>query len=274
MSIIGEIITYERNNSVNDRGKCFSQLDLALKIGWENPSTLSRIESGKIIPNKDTVVRILRAIGTSQLKIISILIKSGYFYIESINHEYIDRIIHSTINPKISHLKYPINILVWDGITYSAHDVNDIGQSFFFGQGIYAKIRKFISEEHDLMELLFNPIYRMKKVILNWEDFVGMLVYNMHILYTDTRGEREYIAYLCRYPEFKELWEESKGKNINDYKEGIIDFVYKSPIVGITHLLIQKVNLFEDPRFFIEHFIPATAEDVSKIEELYKKYRM
>ncbi len=31
------------------------------------------------------------------------------------------------------------------------------------------------------MEVFFNPIYKMDKIVVNWEEFVEVIVTNLHI---------------------------------------------------------------------------------------------
>ncbi len=50
MGNIGKIIKDFRLSFITKENKKLSQMDLSLRIGWENPSTLSRIEKGEVKP--------------------------------------------------------------------------------------------------------------------------------------------------------------------------------------------------------------------------------
>ena len=277
MSVIGDIIAAERKRVIGKNGKPLSQLDLALKIGWENPSTISRIESGVVIPNKETVIKIFDNIeGVSQFKLAHILIKSGYFETKRLTFKYVKNVTRNIIEPKVKNLRYPINVVIYSDkppffITYYT---NSIGRKVLFGNGIHSRIIEIISKRQDLMEIFFNPMYKMNKIIVNWEEFVEVIVTNLHILHNYTDKEEKYIKGLYKYPKFKFIWKKSSNKGFEAWKDSDILFIYKVPCIGHISFKIHEVSLLEDRRFFIEHFIPATAEDVSKIEELYKKYRM
>ena len=90
---IGEYIKAERLRYKNGNNIGISQIDLSLKIGWENPSTLSRIEQGKIIPTKETVINIFEALEIPQEVVVCIFIKSNYLYTgEILTEKYIEKV--------------------------------------------------------------------------------------------------------------------------------------------------------------------------------------
>jgi transcriptional regulator with XRE-family HTH domain len=63
---IGEAIRNLRKRCINDNGTSMSQEDLSFRVGWDNASTLSRIENGLVIPNRDTIKKISDGLGLSK----------------------------------------------------------------------------------------------------------------------------------------------------------------------------------------------------------------
>ncbi len=248
-----------------------SQLELSLSIGWENPSTLSRIEKGEVIPSVYTVTKILKALNIDSFKINAILVKAKYLDLSDITPEYIEKIIEN-VKSKFDNSKYPIDLLMYKTSPhiYSSCYINVMGEKFFYGKGIYAKLQKWQSSKHDLITLLFDPKYRMDKILLNWEEFTSILVSNIHILYNNTTEEKEQIEYFFKFPKFKEIWESTKSKTIDEFKDTNIPFIYDSPTVGRIAFNIQEIPIVEDHRFFIEQFLPMTLEDSKKLESIYK----
>ncbi len=269
--IIGEIIRSERLRVLNENNNALSQLDLSLKIGWENPSTLSRIEKGEVIPSVYTATKILKALNTDPVRINSILVKAKYLDFSDVDSEYINKIINNT-KFKFEDSKYPITLLITDAPPhiYSSHYMNKMARQIFYGKGIYAKLQEWISNNQDLITLLFDSKYQMNKILLNWEEFTSILVSNIHILYNDTKKEKDQIETLFKFKKFKKLWEMSKDKTINDFKDTDLPFIYQSPLVGKISFNIQEMPIVSDHRFFIEQFLPMHSEDSKKLEEIYK----
>ena len=87
MEDIGYLIRSYRNHSVDARGRHLSQIDLTLEIGWENPSTLSRIESSKVIPTKKTIVKIAKGLKLDRNGVNKLLHKAGYLGINESEYE-------------------------------------------------------------------------------------------------------------------------------------------------------------------------------------------
>lgn len=270
--IIGEILKINRLKVFNESNKPLSQLELSLKIGWENPSTLSRIENGEVIPSVYTVRKILTALNVDPFKIHSILIKAKYLDFSDITQEYIKEMIDDT-KYKFEYSKYPVNLLIYDNppYIYSSYYMNKIGRKIFYGKGIYAKIQEWFSNNNDLITLLFDKKYRMNKILLNWEEFTSIVVSNMYILYDGTDEENAQIKRFSRFPQFQKLWNLAKNKTINDFKDNNIPFIYQSNVIGKIAFKVQEIPIINDHRFFIEQFLPMNLEDSEKLESIYIK---
>ena len=266
-SNIGEYIKAERLRYKDGNNVGISQIDLSLKIGWENPSTLSRIEQGKIIPTKDTAIKIFEALGIPSVVIACILIKSNHFNTTGLvsTKGYVEKIINTLI-PKIEILKYPVLLMIYpnDNILY----MNNIARKVFLGNEINSKLENIFLSEESYVSIILNPEYGVKEVILNWEEFVKIIISNQHIIYNDTDREREYIKSLKKFPKFNEFWKESENKTVDNFKSFNIPFIYNSPILGEIKFLVQEYSLLEDNRFFILQFTPSTQEDIYKLESI------
>ena len=239
---------------------------MSLKIGWENPSTLSRIEQGKIIPTKETVINIFEALEIPQEVVVCIFIKSNYLYTgEILTEKYIEKVTNSLIS-KIDLLKVPTFLISYPND--SVLHINNIGKKVFFGEEINSELENILLSGESFVNIIFNPNYIMKDLILNWEEFVKIIISNQHIIYNDTDKEREDIRVLKKFPRFNEFWEDSQNKTVHDFQSFNIAFKYNSPILGEIKFLIQETPVLEDNRFFIIQFIPATRKDFIKLESL------
>ncbi len=78
MENIGQLIRYYRTHEVDLSGRHLSQIDLTLEVGWENPSTLSRIESNKVIPTRDTIIKIAKGLKLDRKRVNKLLHEGGY----------------------------------------------------------------------------------------------------------------------------------------------------------------------------------------------------
>ena len=264
---IGEYIKAERLRYKDGNNIGISQLDLSLKIGWENPSTLSRIEQGRIIPTKDTVIKIFEALNVHSGIIKFILIRNLYFYPEPINDYYIVKILNK-LKPSIDELFYPVIVSFFaNNLSESNLYINKIAIKVLLGNKTNEKLSNSILSE-DILQITSDRNHPLSKLILNREEFLRLIVSNIHIIYSDTKSEREYINNLMKYPDFKRFWEESRNKDFSDFKIFDIPFVYNSPVLGEIKFLIQKSPVLEDNRFFIFQFVPARREDFIKLENI------
>lgn len=88
MKSIGKIIRDLRVQKRSENGKPLSQMELSYMIGWENPSTLSRIEKGDTFPTKQTLLKIIKALNLSYIESSFVLKSAGYFQGVSKNSKY------------------------------------------------------------------------------------------------------------------------------------------------------------------------------------------
>ena len=264
---IGEYIKAERLRYKNGNNIGISQIDLSLKIGWENPSTLSRIEQGKIIPTKETVIKIFEALDIHSGLINFILMKNLYLYSDPLDDAYVNKICDE-LKPYINELFYPA---VLSFFPYNALElnisINKIGIKVLIGDN--TNRNSILS--NDILMIVSDKSHPFSKSIINREEFLSIMISNIHIAYNDTENERKYINNLKKYPDFRRLWEKSRNKDFSDFKLFNIPFRYNSPLVGEISFLIQKIPVLEDSRFFIQQFIPETIKDFVKLENINEK---
>ncbi len=267
---IGEYIKAERLRYKSGNSVGVSQFDLSLKIGWENPSTLSRIEQGKIIPNKDTVIKIFKALGIKEELIIFILMKNLYLYGDLITPEYNNKMLNK-LRVRVEDLNYPYIISLYpNNIKEINFYINEIAGKVLIGEKFKSILQKKIPSQ-DVIDVLLNPQYGINERILNKDEFLRIIISNMYIIYNDTKDEREYINRLRQFPNFDKYWEMSENSNFDDLKMLNIPFIYDSPLLGEISFLIQKSVILEDNRFFMQEFVPKGKEDFIKLSKIMNK---
>jgi len=267
---IGEYIKAERLRYKDGNDVGISQIDLSLKIGWENPSTLSRIEQGRIVPTKETVIKIFEALEVHSGIINFILMKNLYLYSEPLDHDYVNKILKE-LKPYIDKLFYPAFISFFPSNSLEINlYMNKIALMVLIGNDNSTEFSEAIFSQ-DILEITSDRNHPFSKLIINREEFLRLMISNIHIAYNDTHKEREYVGKLMKYPDFNRFWEESKNKDFSDFKLFNIPFVYNSPLVGEISFFIQKIPVLEDARFFIQQFSPSTKEDFIKLENIRYK---
>ena len=261
---IGEYIKSKR---LTYKNQGISQLDLSLKIGWENPSTLSRIEQGDTIPNKDTVIRILKALEINDSLIIFILMKNLYLYDTPINNNYINKVIKN-ISKKVEYSEYPIFVSFFtNNIIEKNLYINDILFKIFIGgNDSDNSVGKFLFKK-DIIELLFDPKYEFYYRVINGDEFRKIIVNNLYILFNEEKDEEEYINDLMKFKDIKKFWNKNTLSQ-NGLQLFNIPFIYDSPLVGKISFFVDKIPFIDDNRFFIQKFTPQAKEDFLKLEEI------
>lgn len=260
---IGEYIKSKRL-TYNNQG--ISQLDLSLKIGWENPSTLSRIEQGETIPNKDTVIRILKALDINESLIIFILMKNLYLYDTPINNKYINKVIKN-IGKRLEYSEYPIFVSFFPSNMIEENlYINDLLFKVFWGRLKHYESNKNSLFKENLIQSLFDPKSEFYNRLINGDEFRRIIVNNMYIIFNEAKEEKQ-IDKLMKFEDMSKFWNEKvlSSKNLQFFN---IPFIYDSPLVGKISFFVDKIPFIDDNRFFIQKFIPQGKEDFLKLEEI------
>ena len=173
---VGDIIRKLRSRAYSKNFIPLSQLDLALKIGWENPSTLSRIESGKVIPSRKTLIRICKALELTSVEINFLLKKFGYDeYIPRVNSKYLQKMI-KLYQKEVDLYPFPTMLEYSRKFIYT----NDKVYRFFLKSN--TQLKEATLQRISYLEMIFFPEYGLKNRLLNWKELAQYLAVNTNIL--------------------------------------------------------------------------------------------
>lgn len=268
---LSELIREFRKQTLTKEGKPYSLMDLSLEIGWSNPSTLSRIENGDVIPSRDTVIKIGKALRLKTSDLNLLLRTCGYKdYNPELTDAYIREFVDSMRNG-YDGLAYPVVLL--DANTRKVY-WNRFTEVFFIGaDSVHEEVvAGFENLTH--IDSLFNPIYGIRQNIMNWDELSKILVENIyfHISHlTDQRMDSAYLEKWMEYEDFRKHWivcEETKGE---DYTSCNIPFVYRNKELGVIGMIMNLTLTERDNRFFLEQFAPATPQDAEKLRRYWNK---
>ncbi len=262
---VGDIIRKLRCR-VNTKGfGPLSQLDLALKIGWENPSTLSRIESGKVIPSRKTLIRICKALELTIVEINFLLKKFGYDeYIPHVNSKYLEKMI-KLYKKEVDLYPFPSMLEYSRKFIYT----NDKVYKFFLQSN--ERLKRASLQNISYLEMIFFPEYGLRNRLINWKELAQYLAINTNILLPEMVSSPNLEGVFNRLvnePSFRKMFKSEKKFAVSNLRVHHVPFVYEHPDVGKISFSISQFPLLLDNRFYIMQFIPTTDLDVS----LYKDY--
>ncbi len=246
---IGQALKLIRCSIITPEGKPLSQLDLSFRIGWDNPSTLSRIESGKIIPTRDTLIKICKGLELDDRTTNMLLQKVMYFNnVPILTDEYINEVVTS-IKEDFDDFEVPMVLKIATTIVY----VNNEFERIFLKEDVNLTKETIVNK--DFVELFFDPIYGVQDRILDWDNFSKKLVETLFILYhrlCDTQNVSVILSYIEKYPEFKKLWN-GINKDIIKHKKNVfyLSHVYNSSFLNKINVHIVESTLPLDNRFLL-----------------------
>ena len=270
---LSELIREFRKQTLTKEGKLFSLMDLSLEIGWANPSTLSRIENGEVVPSKSTILKISRALRLEFEEEKMLMRAAGYKeYNREITDEYIAGFVES-IRGGFDSLAFPVTLVAADSrMVYW----NRFTEVFFIDPHVTHEEAVAGFENVTHIDSLFNPIYGIHDNILNWDKLAEILVRNVYVLTifgTEEASPDADIEKWMEYPDFKKYWEQCVKMNTKELSLYNIPFIYRHKEIGITNLTINSSMTYEDKRFMIEQFTPNTKEDTEKMVKYWNKVR-
>ena len=247
---IGQTLKQIRESIITPDGSPLSQLDLSCSIGWENPSTLSRIENNEVIPTRDTLIKICKGLCLNDRAINFLLQKVQYFdNVPILTEEYINKFILS-IKEDFDDFKFPIMIKLATTIIY----VNKEFERIILNNG-NIRVKDIIRKS--FIDILFDPYYGLKQRILNWDIFSKELVENLYIVYSalrDTQDVGEILSNIDKYTEFNDLWN-SIDKNIKMDKNVIhLSQRYNSDVAGEIDIHLLESTMPNDNRFLFTQY--------------------
>lgn len=265
MNQTGKYIQKFRKQKFTKEGKSLSQLDLSLLIGWENPSTLSRIESGEVIPTRSTIIKICKALDLNYFDSNYLLESAGYSSrLLPVTKQYTKELVLK-MQQDFQDISYPVLVLNIEGeIIYWNKAVERIIFNNLSSNNPIPKIGKIT-----YIDLIFNPVYSLKQYILNWTEASTIAVSSTKYLiglYPNNKNLKANLARWLKYKEFKNIWDISIQQNseyIQYYNKRLI---LKHPLIGKIEMLTQISPTHIDNRFYLEQFIPNSMEDKLIIE--------
>ena len=255
---IGKLIKDFRLRKVGDKGKHWSQLALANSIGWDNPSTLSRIENGQIKPYRDTILKISQCLDLNNEDTNTLLKKAGYSeYGERITPAYSSKLINNIKN-ELELYNFPVMINPINNLQEIVY-INS-ANSIFFTE--YENSLSLIKDLRGIsfFDIMFTDDFGFKKNILNYEEFTYSFTSNIFMMYSNFTNEEESLNInknLDKYKDFRDAWRNISNKDHNSLKiKGIpLEYnIYK--LNKKIKFLILTFPIYIDTRFLSEHFVP------------------
>lgn len=264
---IGKLIKDFRLRKIGDNGKHWSQLDLANSIGWDNPSTLSRIENGQIKPYRDTILKISKCLDLNNEDTNTLLKKAGY-------SEYGERITPFYTNKLIDHIKNELDLYDFPVMVNTINNLEEIiyinsSNAIFFTE--YENSKSFIKNLSGIsfFDIMFTDDFGFKKNILNYEEFIYSFTSNIYMMYSNFTNEEESLNInknLDKYKDFKDAWKYISNKDHNSLKIKGIPLEYNiSRLNKKIRFLILTFPIYIDTRFLSEHFVPTDKKLYSEI---------
>lgn len=258
---VGDIIRKLRSRAYSKNFIPLSQLDLALKIGWENPSTLSRIESGKVIPSRKTLIRICKALELTSVEINFLLKKFEY-------DEYIPRVTNKYLEKMIKLYKQEVDLYPFPAmLEYSRKFIYMNPNVYKFLLDSNAALRAS-AETKTYLEIIFFAEYGLKDKLINWKEFAEYVAINSNVLMPIMLDEENTsLDDLLQNDLFSKMSKLDIKLDINRTKLHNIPFIYNHPVVGEISFLVSQFPLHFDNRFYLMQFIPATSKDLKLFTE-------
>ncbi len=254
-SSIGEVIKKLREKSFPGKSPARSQLDLSLDIGWDNPSTLSRIESGKVIPSRKTLIKICKTLKLNRLETDFLLNKLGYGenrpQTQEITEKYIQKMV-KMYSYEIDNYTFPTMFEYGCKIIY----MNKAAHDLFVGN---SKKLDILFREKTYLELIFFKKYGIRQNILNWKEFAKYVAQDVNILLPVMTGVPyllEVLDSLQKFSIFRKLGRLDEKLNISNLKYHNIPFIYNHPKRGKKSFSLSQFPSYFDDRFHVIQFIP------------------
>ena len=231
--------------------KGLTQQELELEIGAAC-GHISRIESGKINPTKETLFRISEALRLTQ-KEKDVLFGLSGFPSKSV--------IEEAIAEAKSYLASTENIALLSDNFWFGWDANDKMLQSLGLEGDYQAIRKDFSGSH-LLDWFFNPELPFRGIIpekLFEETAVNQLAYFIKEINLDLQKNQSWFIELYKkcliYPDFKECWEKALilAQKPIQRQEKFIKYILNGKEILFY---ISEIKLNNNPHFEIIEYIP------------------
>ncbi len=253
---IGETI---RKLRLNSNKNSLSQLELSYAIGWENPSTLSRIESSQVIPSRETILKISRALSLDKERINTLLKRLNYSEFEpELTDKYINKLIKK-VEDEFDDYEYPISLKLFGSNLYLNKSSKKI-----LSKIIDINIDEYM-KDHLYLEIFLDPIFNLRKYVVDFEESATIFIGNYYFMtksFLNSEQIENEIKPLRKYADFNKIWEKVLKSKDLEFTSYNIPLNFNLPHIGEIKFFVWENIFFEDKRFYIEHMIPFNKEDI------------
>lgn len=243
--------------------KRLSQLEVSLRIGWQDTSRLSKIEQGRVgKPTRGTIEKIIKALELNAQEKGEFLFTGGYLPTDSEIKQAI-----AEVTDKIDNWFYPAYLMDFSfrWLYTNLYTIETAGYPPKFKEVV-------IENRPNFLEFPFLPKEQFNIEILKGEDIDHLKTFqiaqiaafkteNLH--YQNESWYKSLIKSLMKYEDFRKLWPEI---SLKDYHKKLFDYEYKRMVGeynGKRQSLdfhLQTAKLITDPRFQIVLYYPANKE--------------
>lgn len=257
--------------------KRVSQLEVSLRIGWQDTSRLSKIEQGRVgKPARETIEKIIKALELNPQEKGEFLFAGGYLPLDSEIKQTI-----AEIADKIDHWPYPAYLMDFS-FRWLYTNIHTLKTA-----GLPPKFKKvIIKNSPNFLEFPFLPKEQFNIEVSKGEDINNLKPFqiaqiaafkteNLH--YQNESWYKSLIRSLMKYEDFRELWPKI---SLKDYHKRLFDYEYKrmtGKYNGKKQSLdfhLQTARLITDPRFQIVLYYPANSQTEEffqiKYDNIYK----
>lgn len=240
-----------------------SQMEIALALGWTEPSRLSRIEQGKVgRPSRTFIVRLADILKLTDEEKNHLMLVGNYL---PDKNEIIK--VREILKKQVHSWQYPVKVydFSWRLIDLNQKTLDVYQQN----SSVYSTI---LHSDVTILDVIFHPEFILNKFKNKEEEkkrrnFLISALANYKRFNRTRTNEDWYIGQIRRLmpiPIFKELWQELSVNN-TEISISLGNFGYKSIL---NHNFSGKyLNFYyfiepiiKDPRIFIEINIPADAK--------------
>lgn len=266
---VGLLISKYRKAKKKEDGHYLSQLDLSLIIGWENPSTLSRIEGGQVIPTRNTVIRIGQALSLKKIDMDILLDACNYSLFEpSLTFKYKKEVLNS-LTKQVESYNYPIFIQLGNSgkIVYW----NCIAERVFLARFPDSEKIGELCRTKTFIDVLFDDYFNIKQNVVNWDDLSAVVTENMYATYLSRPMDKKFFNKCIewqKYPDFQENWIKLQHCPNVENRVFNMNLIFKHPLVGDIQFTITTNFWNADKRFIVEHIAPRSTDDSRKLMKI------
>lgn len=263
---IGQLITaYRRRKRQEYTGRPWTQEDLAVAIGTEK-AHVSRIECGRQVPARTTLLRICRALDIQWDEEQALLVAAGHgLDLRLPTGEELEAVL-AWAGPLVDSLPRPA--LLFD-LTGRFWHGNPVGLRFLgSAAGMDARALLTVCRGTSVLELLRGngPALLVRRLVP--EDVVlGYVVRFQQVagLWRHTPEYRAMLARLLENAEFAHIWRQATAAAAETFFAGPLAATVHHPRLGTVRMDLQWSPLQVDGRFVIVHDLPADAAGASAL---------